>query len=121
MLDAALEDDVLKKDLDSLAFFSLVWPTDQMRHPAPLGAQSLEFWIELGGPGRRSDGCVTESRIQPWDITGLPSGGRYQWSTPSVPTLATDEPDDQLVRNFNDVNEGTMALWAPHRCRGTRH
>jgi len=30
-----------------LAFFSLVWPTDRLRHPAPLGAQGLEFWIEV--------------------------------------------------------------------------
>jgi membrane protease YdiL (CAAX protease family) len=30
-----------------LAFFSLVWPTDRLRHPAPLGEQGLEFWIEL--------------------------------------------------------------------------
>jgi membrane protease YdiL (CAAX protease family) len=30
-----------------LAFFSLVWPTDHLRHPAPLGSQGLEFWIEV--------------------------------------------------------------------------
>jgi len=30
-----------------LAFFSLVWPTDSLRHPAPLGSQGLEFWIEV--------------------------------------------------------------------------
>jgi len=30
-----------------LAFFSLVWPTDRLRHPAPLGSQGLEFWIEV--------------------------------------------------------------------------
>lgn len=30
-----------------LAFFSLVWPTDHLRHPAPLGSQGMEFWIEV--------------------------------------------------------------------------
>jgi membrane protease YdiL (CAAX protease family) len=30
-----------------LAFFALVWPTDRLRHPAPLGSHGLEFWIEV--------------------------------------------------------------------------
>jgi membrane protease YdiL (CAAX protease family) len=30
-----------------LAFFSVIWPTDRYRHPAPLGQQGQGFWIEV--------------------------------------------------------------------------
>jgi membrane protease YdiL (CAAX protease family) len=30
-----------------LLFFSVIWPTDRYRHPAPLGLQGRAFWIEL--------------------------------------------------------------------------
>ena len=33
--------------LGLLIFFSVIWPTDRYRSPAPLGQQSLTFWIEL--------------------------------------------------------------------------
>jgi membrane protease YdiL (CAAX protease family) len=33
--------------LGLLIFFSVIWPTDRYRSPAPLGHQGLTFWIEL--------------------------------------------------------------------------
>jgi len=34
--------------LGLMAFFAVVWPSDHLRHAAPLGQQGWDFWVELG-------------------------------------------------------------------------
>jgi membrane protease YdiL (CAAX protease family) len=48
--------------LGLLAFFFVVWPSDSLRHPAPLGQQSPEFWIETALCGVLTLAAITAFR-----------------------------------------------------------
>jgi membrane protease YdiL (CAAX protease family) len=45
-----------------LVFFSLIWPTDHLRQPEPLGSVGAAFWIELLGCVALSAACIVAMR-----------------------------------------------------------
>jgi membrane protease YdiL (CAAX protease family) len=47
LLTGSIRPGILVHLVGLLAFFSVIWPTDRDRHPAPLGQQGQGFWIEV--------------------------------------------------------------------------
>jgi membrane protease YdiL (CAAX protease family) len=47
VLTASIVPGMIVHGVGLLVFFSLVWPTDHLRHPSPIGALGATFWFDL--------------------------------------------------------------------------